>query len=60
MTTKSHPVHWLEIDEYLEAFETAQRKGLEMDLREYLPYSQHPLHTAIPKELTRVDAGVSE
>ena len=55
MKANGNPANWLEIDEYLEAFETAQRKGLELDLREFLPGCDDPHYSAILHELIRVD-----
>ena len=55
MTTKRHPAEWLEIDQYLEAFEMGQQKTSEIDLREFLPCRDHPHYSAILKELIRVD-----
>ena len=55
MTTRRRPAEWLEIDQYLEAFEMAQQKTAEIDLREFLPGRDHPHYAVILKELIRVD-----
>ena len=46
---------WLEVDQYLEAFETAQRQTPGIDIDEFLPSNEHPLYNVILKELIRID-----
>ena len=45
----------LELDAYVAAFEAAAAEGTDADPGEYLPPPDHPLYTAILRELVRVD-----
>ena len=55
MTTNKNQAEWLEIDQFLEAFEAAQKATSGIDLRDFLPARTHPLYAVILKELIRVD-----
>lgn len=45
----------LEVNEYIDRFEAAQRRGNHRDLEDFLPAREHPLHGAVLQELVRVD-----
>lgn len=55
MKTNACQTEWREIDQYLEAFETAPREIPRIGFDEFLPAREHPLYQVILKELIRID-----
>src|SRR4051812_35803210 len=43
------------LDDFIEAFEEAQARGLAADLADFLPREGHPLYPQVLRELVRVD-----
>jgi hypothetical protein len=46
---------WLDLEDFIEAFETAQVRDGQADLEDYLPEAQHPLYREVLLELVRID-----
>ena len=46
---------WLDVDNFIEAYESAQVQGGKVDLRNFLPPREHPGFLRIVQELFRVD-----
>src|SRR5262249_29453485 len=55
MMTGTTTAPWVELDDFIEAFERAQARGVPSDLAHFLPEAPHPLYQAILSELIRVD-----
>jgi eukaryotic-like serine/threonine-protein kinase len=55
MGTDSAPARPGELEELIEAFETAQVRHGRADLAQYLPAPDHPLYLRLLGELTRID-----
>jgi serine/threonine protein kinase/tetratricopeptide (TPR) repeat protein len=46
---------WEELDNFVEAYETAQAQSEQVDLGEFLPAADHPLYLSVLCELVRVE-----
>jgi serine/threonine protein kinase/tetratricopeptide (TPR) repeat protein len=55
MVRPTSPQSWLELEKYVEAYESARTKGRDVDLGEFLPGPGHPLYAEVLLELVRVD-----
>jgi serine/threonine protein kinase/Flp pilus assembly protein TadD len=55
MVQRSLRQHWVEMEKYVEAYESAQKGDGEADLARFLPAPNHPLFAEVLRELVRVD-----
>jgi hypothetical protein len=50
---------WAALEDFVEAFESAQARDSQSDLADYLPAALHPLYRAVASELIRIDLELS-
>src|SRR5581483_2755601 len=55
MVPRTTPQSWLELEKYVEAYESARLTDEEADLAQFLPEAKHPLYKEVLLELVRVD-----
>jgi serine/threonine protein kinase/tetratricopeptide (TPR) repeat protein len=46
---------WVEVDDFIEAYEVVQQRDGQAELSDFLPEPAHPLYRAVFRELVRVD-----